>query len=349
MTTWTFEATKRGYANLWNAMTVGTSHTAVIETLCKRGLANKDKYVRVQSATGVPWWFVWALHARESSCDFSTHLHNGDPLTAKTRHVPAGRPLTGSAPFDWWYSATDALTMKGFHLIKSWTIERQLFSGERYNGTGYVGHGENSPYVWAGSNIYDGHGKYVNDGSYDPNFSDKQPGIAPLIRRMSELDQSIALLREARTETQIAQAEYGQSPNKDGLPYPIVEDTAVIPEQTEPAPLGKKEAAQVHRETVATLADNGSRTINGLARIRSYLRAIGAALGITSLADVVTTKQQVGALVPGVSTVPDIHPAFLVCGALVFAVTCLIAYELFKIEQARVDDAHNYQQDRGIE
>jgi hypothetical protein len=39
---------------------------------------------------------------------------------------------------------------------------------------------ENSPYVWAFTNIYDGHGKYVADGHYDPNADEKQCGVMPV-------------------------------------------------------------------------------------------------------------------------------------------------------------------------
>ena len=62
----------------------------------------------------MPWYVVGLIHTMESSGNFAAHLHNGDPLSARTTHVPAGRPKAGAPPFTWEESATDALTMQGF-------------------------------------------------------------------------------------------------------------------------------------------------------------------------------------------------------------------------------------------
>ena len=51
------------------------------------------------------------IHSLEAEFNFNTHLHNGDPLSAQTVHVPRGRPPTGNPPFQWLDSAIDALTM----------------------------------------------------------------------------------------------------------------------------------------------------------------------------------------------------------------------------------------------
>jgi lysozyme family protein len=42
----------------------------------------------------------------ESNLKFQTHLHNCDPLTRRTRQVPAGRRAVGEPPFDWDVSAS---------------------------------------------------------------------------------------------------------------------------------------------------------------------------------------------------------------------------------------------------
>jgi lysozyme family protein/peptidoglycan hydrolase-like protein with peptidoglycan-binding domain len=137
---------------------------------------------------------IAALHQRESDADFATHLHNGDPLTARTRHVPAGRPQHGSPPFQWEESAIDALTMPNhaLHLVKDWTIERACYEIEKYNGFGYRNnHPEvKSPYLWSFSNNYQ-RGKYVADGRFDANAVDQQCGTMPMLRRMMELDPSV--------------------------------------------------------------------------------------------------------------------------------------------------------------
>jgi transposase len=73
---------------------------------------NKSRYIYVEGATRVPWFFVGIFHAVERSLNFNTHLHNGDPLTQKTVHVPRGRPVNGDPPFTWEESAID--DMKSF-------------------------------------------------------------------------------------------------------------------------------------------------------------------------------------------------------------------------------------------
>ena len=54
---------------------------------------------------------------------------------------------------------------------------------ERYNGLGYRNKGVASPYVWAGSSNYSC-GKYVADGQYDPNYVDRQLGVAVMLKRL---------------------------------------------------------------------------------------------------------------------------------------------------------------------
>jgi hypothetical protein len=135
---------------------------------------------------------IAALHMRESDADFSTHLHNGDPLTGRTYHVPAGRPPTGSPPFTWEESAIDALTMHGLNAVRDWPIERVAYECEKYNGWGYRHHGVPSAYLWSFSNIYGG-GKYVADGVWLASAQDQQCGVMPMISRMMALDTSIGV------------------------------------------------------------------------------------------------------------------------------------------------------------
>jgi lysozyme family protein len=49
-------------------------------------------YERVGALAKVPWYFIGIVHGLEASFHFSGHLHNGDPLSTRTVHVPAGRP-----------------------------------------------------------------------------------------------------------------------------------------------------------------------------------------------------------------------------------------------------------------
>jgi len=57
-------------------------------------------------------WRALALHRASFTAwnvysSFKLHLHNGDPLTARTVNVPKGRPKTGQPPFAWGISAKD--------------------------------------------------------------------------------------------------------------------------------------------------------------------------------------------------------------------------------------------------
>lgn len=130
---------------------------------------------------GIPWAFIGAIHAMECGFNFAGHLHNGDPLTARTVHVPKGRPLTGTPPFTWRESAIDALTMKGFHDVRDWSVPHMLYLLERYNGMGYRMRRLASPYLWSFSNHYS-RGKFVKDGIYDPHAVSKQCGVAVMLK-----------------------------------------------------------------------------------------------------------------------------------------------------------------------
>lgn len=109
---WTFEATEAGYANMWRSSTLKDgADAAQAETFSDKIIAAEQRYRAVQAATGVPWYFIGALHMRESGCNFAGVLHNGDRIIGTgglTTRVPAGR-----GPFATWEaSAVDALKLK---------------------------------------------------------------------------------------------------------------------------------------------------------------------------------------------------------------------------------------------
>jgi lysozyme family protein len=134
------------------------------------------QYQKVEKATGVPWFVVGLIHGLECGFSWKQHLHNGDPLTAKTKHVPAGRP-PGDPPFGWLESAIDALKYDDFTSWTDWTLAGICFKLESYNGWGYrkLRPQIPSPYLWSFSNIYE-KGKYTGDGHFDPNAVSKQAG-----------------------------------------------------------------------------------------------------------------------------------------------------------------------------
>ena len=182
---WTFEATQAGYANLWGTATLkGGADATQAETFANKIIAAEQRYRSVQAATGVPWYFIGALHMRESSCNFAGVLHNGEHIIGTgrvTSLVPAGR-----GPFSSWEeAAVDALKLKDMHRVQAWSPARMLYQAELFNGLGYVGKGINSPYVWAGTN-HEQPGKYVADHVFDPNADDKQLGVAAVMIRLAQ-------------------------------------------------------------------------------------------------------------------------------------------------------------------
>src|SRR4051812_40453838 len=101
-----------GYSKMWDQVVVVPSAKTKALARMNVALAHEDLYGRVKDQINVPLLFIMPIHEREASLSFGTHLHNGDPLTARTKHVPAGRPKTGNPPFKWDESAVDALTQQ---------------------------------------------------------------------------------------------------------------------------------------------------------------------------------------------------------------------------------------------
>lgn len=175
------------YEGLWDQAKIKPGWVGAFDRAANYALKHKARYQRVSYQTGVPWELIAALHWRESTGSFKRHLHNGDPLTRRTTHVPRGRPL-GIPPFTWEESAIDALEMKGLHRIKDWSRGRMAYEAERFNGWGYrLFRGHRSPYLWSGTQLYRV-GKYEADGVYNALMVDKQPGVIPLMKRIRELD-----------------------------------------------------------------------------------------------------------------------------------------------------------------
>jgi lysozyme family protein len=179
------------YQQLFDTCNITPGKYPLIDSVVKKITSNKKQYEGVSKATGVPWYLIGIIHIMECGGKFTTHLHNGDPLTAKTKRVPKNRPLTGTPPFKWEDSAKDALLLRKLDKITNWSIPEMLFQLEGYNGFGYRRRGIYSPYLWSYSNHYS-KGKYTADGIYDPNAVSKQIGAAVLLRRMGELQHSLA-------------------------------------------------------------------------------------------------------------------------------------------------------------
>lgn len=153
-------------------------------------VANKSRYERVQKMRnpGCPAPVIFVFHMRESTWSFGKHLHEGSPLTSRTRWVPKGRPL-GRPPFSWETSSEDALyILKRYDTSDKWrNIDAMLDWIEKYNGTGYRRFHPDvpSPYVVAGSNLQKP-GKYVADGKFSKTAWDKQLGCLIILKELEK-------------------------------------------------------------------------------------------------------------------------------------------------------------------
>lgn len=181
----TFGALKGEYARLWSSMTIRPEKRAAADSVARKILAGKDRYAAVEAATGVPWKVVGIIHAMECGLSFKGHLHNGDPLTARTKQVPKGRPTAGSPPFSWEESAIDAMRYDGLDKVDDWSPESIAFELEGYNGWGYRNYHPTvlSPYLWSYSTHYT-KGKYVADGHWDASAVSGQCGAMVLLARL---------------------------------------------------------------------------------------------------------------------------------------------------------------------
>lgn len=180
-------ALRQEYEKLFNSCNIRPENAQYVNMIVTKLNENKGRYLGVSKILGIPWYFIAVIHNMEASMNFTKHLHNGDPLTARTVQVPAGRPKTGNPPFTWEESAVDALKLKSLGPSVDWSLAGMLYQLENYNGFGYRLYHPYvlSPYLWGFSNHYTS-GKYVADGTWSDSAVSKQCGSAVLLRRMAE-------------------------------------------------------------------------------------------------------------------------------------------------------------------
>lgn len=178
------------YDQLFETCAVRSQYQPEIDAAAHKMIASKARYQALGSQAHVPWTLVAVLHELECGLRFDRHLHNGDPLGAKTVQVPKGRP-PGAPPWTWEVSALDALTIEGFPRWSDWSVAGTLYKLEGYNGMGYRRNHPSvlTPYLWSYSNHYSS-GKYKADGVFAAGLVSKQPGTAVLLRRLAELGES---------------------------------------------------------------------------------------------------------------------------------------------------------------
>ena len=180
--------TKVEYAKKFKEMTIREKWFNRADTVVDRVIDsdNAKRYREVERRSAVPWWYAGLLHSMEASFDFDEHIHNGDPLSAQTVNVPAGRPPLWTAGMTWEDSAVDALTeAKNLDEVTDWSLGAILLMMEKWNGLGYRKHGLYSPFLWSGSTYYK-KGKYVRDGIFDAEKVSGQCGVAIVLKRMED-------------------------------------------------------------------------------------------------------------------------------------------------------------------
>jgi lysozyme family protein len=182
---------KAEYIGLFFKCVIRQIKLSSVDTAVKRLVANKERYELIADFfEGMPWIVVGVIHLMECNCNFNKQLHNGDPLTGRTTHVPSGRPpFPAMPPFSFEESAIDALTLRGFGKWNDWSIEGILWMLEQYNGLGYRQYHPTvlSPYLWSGTNLYS-KGKYTADGRFSAIAVSQQLGCAAILKRALQLD-----------------------------------------------------------------------------------------------------------------------------------------------------------------
>jgi len=248
-----FDGLAAEYASLWKSMKV-IRMSASIRNTAEKIVANRKRYSDIEEKTKVPWYVVGVIHAMESGCRFDCHLHNGDPLNARTKLVPAGRPRSGKGPFTWEESATDALLMKDYDDLPDWSIERICWALENYNGWGYRKHHAStlSPYLWSGSQHY-ARGKYVADGKWSATAVSSQSGAMPILKEICSLCPDIRI--------------------PSTFDPPSKPDTISADGEDALAPASYRKA--IPDVTADTVAKDGSRSMSWLTHLKTWLAGTG--------------------------------------------------------------------------
>jgi len=146
---------------------------------------NRSRYENVAAQVDLPAELIAALHFRESSGNFNTYLHQGDPLGRPAVNHPRNIPVF----HNWEDAAVHALSNRHKSNIQddldiTQDTEDMAALGsyaEYYNGLGYHNRGRVSPYVYSGTDHYKG-GKYVRDGVFDSNAVDRQLGVLAMVQ-----------------------------------------------------------------------------------------------------------------------------------------------------------------------
>lgn len=180
----TFEELQDDYTE--HLRTMKSTQQIAAKAVAERLLKNRERFLALQKACGVPALWVMPVFERENP-SFEAYLGNGDVLNKPTTDVPKGR-----GPFPTWEDgAADALKLDHVTLCPEWTWQRACFEWEAWNGFGPRLHGRPSGYLWSGTDQYHG-GKYVADGVWSRGTWDHQLGTVIIAQEIAALDAEIA-------------------------------------------------------------------------------------------------------------------------------------------------------------
>ena len=190
------------YQLMFSTMVIDETKRGEINAALNKIKAGKDVYEKIAQKVNpkIPYYAIGIAHCMECYCDFTKHIHCGDPLTKRTVNEPKGRPiaepLAGQGePYTFEESCIDWLNMKGWNKWQDWGISDILARLELNNGTGYRKLFIPTPYLWSYTNYYGQApyiGKYVSDGvfkKYDDKgkpIVSKQVGAAILLYELTK-------------------------------------------------------------------------------------------------------------------------------------------------------------------
>lgn len=143
-------------------------------------LAQLSIYQPVFERTGVPVLVQGALSYRESDCDPTRSIAQGDRWDRVSVNVPRGRgPFKNKVDAD-----VDGLHLDHLDAVAAmsggWDAPRALYESELWNGFGPRNKGKRSGYVVAGTQLYAG-GMYVRDGVWSASAEDSRPGTLAIM------------------------------------------------------------------------------------------------------------------------------------------------------------------------
>jgi len=81
------------YGQLFNTCIIKPASFPGIDRIADKIIANQMRYEGIGKPLNVPWYFIGIIHTLECNLSFEKHLHNGDPLAARTTHVRKPRIL----------------------------------------------------------------------------------------------------------------------------------------------------------------------------------------------------------------------------------------------------------------